>query len=64
LQVSRRNLAFLHGIEILEELVEVEGDVVGLLLLIGFLLRWWGWRLWRWGWQRRRRLSTGLAAMP
>jgi hypothetical protein len=60
LQVSRRNLAFLHGVEILEELVEVEGDVVGLLLLIGFLLRWWGWRWWR----RRRRLCTGLAAMP
>jgi hypothetical protein len=37
LQVSRRNLDFLRGVEPLEELVEAEGDVVGLLLLVGML---------------------------
>jgi hypothetical protein len=34
LQVSRRYLAFLHGVEPLEELIEAEGDVVSLLLLL------------------------------
>jgi hypothetical protein len=34
LQVSRRNLAFLRGVEPLEELVEAVGDVAGLLLLL------------------------------
>jgi hypothetical protein len=34
LQVSWRNIAFLRGVELLEELVEPEGDVIGLLLLL------------------------------
>jgi hypothetical protein len=38
LQVSQRNLDFLRGVEPLEELVEGEGDVVGLLLLVGMIL--------------------------
>jgi hypothetical protein len=67
LQVSQRNLAFLLSVKPLEELVEAEGDVVGLLLLLllflGIIprqcLRRWGWR-WRW----RRCLSTGSGAMP
>jgi hypothetical protein len=43
LQVSRRNLAFLHGVKLLEELVEAKGDAVGLLLLlVGILPRRWG----------------------
>jgi hypothetical protein len=48
LQVSKSNLTFLHDVE---ELVEVEGDVVG------FLPQRLGW-----GWQRR--LCTGSVAMP
>jgi hypothetical protein len=41
LQVSRKNLAFQRGVELLEELIEVDKDVIGLLLiLVGFLLRW------------------------
>jgi hypothetical protein len=69
LQVSQRNLAFLLSVKPLEELVEAEGDVVGLLLLLLLFLgiiprrclqRWgWGWR-----WRRRRCLSTGSGAMP
>jgi hypothetical protein len=52
-------ITLLRGVELLEELVEL----VGLLLLLGILPR-WHLRRWGWGWQRRRRLSTGLAAMP
>jgi hypothetical protein len=66
LQVNRRNLAFLRDVEPHKELVEAEGDIIGLLLLLllGILpqrrLRRWGW-----GWRRRRRCpSTGSAAMP
>jgi hypothetical protein len=56
LQVSQRNLAFLLGVEPLEELVEAEGDIVGLLLLLlGILPQRWGWR---------RRLSTCSGPMP
>jgi hypothetical protein len=65
LQVSQRYLAFLHGVELLEELIEFEGYVVSLLLLLllGINPRRC---LWRWGWRRRRRrcLSTGSATMP
>jgi hypothetical protein len=43
LQVSRRNLAFLRGVEPLEELVEAEGDIIDLLLLLGIIPRRWGW---------------------
>jgi hypothetical protein len=57
-----RNLAFLRGVDPLEELVEAEGDVVGLLLLLLGILPWR--RLRRWGWRWRRCLSTSSAAMP
>jgi hypothetical protein len=69
LQVSRSYLAFLRGVEPLEELIEAEVDVVGLLLLLllGILLR-WCLRRWGWGWRRRRRrrrcMSTGSAEVP
>jgi hypothetical protein len=67
LQVSQRYLAFLHGVEPLKELIEFEGYVVSLLLLLllGILPQWCLWR-WGWGWRRRRRrcLSIGSAIMP
>jgi hypothetical protein len=69
LQVSRRYLAFLCGVEPLEELMEAEGHIIGLLLLLLLLLGilpWWCLRRWGWGWRQRMRrcLSIGLAAMP
>jgi hypothetical protein len=63
-KVSRRNLTFLLGVKPLEELVEAESDIIGLLLLLlllllGILLQRWGW-----GWRRWRRMSTGSGPMP